>query len=107
MVGYFILLIIFVLLVYGAIRVKMQIWRENGEFPVEPKPSPASQALAELAAIAGGIYVSLVLLTAFLKIPVPEKVIIAGMELDPLALIAVIIAIIQPYLARAWRSARL
>jgi Ni,Fe-hydrogenase III small subunit len=106
MTGSLILSLLLLLLVYGACRIKMQLWRENGSLPLEPKPSPVSRALAELVAIAGGIYVSLVLLTAFLKMPVPERVVIAGLEVDPLAIVAVIIAIIQPYLARAWRGVR-
>jgi len=58
--------------------------------------SPASLALGEIVAVAGGIYLSLVLAASFLKMELPEKIMIASLALDPLALIAIIIALLQP-----------
>jgi hypothetical protein len=92
------------LLFYGALKVKMRTYRlpSNGE----NLPSPASRALAELVGIAGGIYLSLVMLVSFLKLGVPETISLGGWSLDPLALIAVLAALIQPLVLAWWPRKR-
>jgi len=72
------------------------MWRST------PRPSPLSQALAQLVGTAGGIYLSLELLFTFLK--VPEEVYkhsVFGMEL--LAFLALVLAIVQPFAFKLWR----
>ncbi|MCG0277275.1 MAG: hypothetical protein L5656_01890 [Thermanaeromonas sp.] len=88
------------LLFYGALKAKMRAYRvpHNGE----NLPSPASRALAELVGIAGGIYLSLVMLVSFLKLGVPETVSLGGWSMDPLALLAVLVALIQPLILAWW-----
>ncbi|WP_110953119.1 hypothetical protein [Anaerosinus massiliensis] len=66
------------------------------EFEVEKKNSPLSLAIQELIAIAGGIYLSLIMLVSFLKISVPEKVNFFVVDMDPLAFVAISLAIVQP-----------
>lgn len=88
------------LLFYGALRAKVRRYRAIGTG--EQLPSPASRALAELVAIAGGIYLSLVLLVSFLKLTVPETISLGGWYIDPLALIAILIALIQPVVLAWW-----
>ncbi|MDK2986416.1 MAG: hypothetical protein PWQ96_2060 [Clostridia bacterium] len=70
------------------------------DIPDETKSSPISRALAELIAIAGGIYLSLVMLVSFLNISVSENVTIFGFSFEPLAAIAIIIALAQPWLLK-------
>lgn len=71
------------------------------------KASVLSEALAGLVATAGGIYLSLVLLTTFLKIPVPENVSMFSTSIEPLAGLSVILAVIQPFLLKLWDRIRL
>ena len=58
--------------------------------------SPASVAMGELIAIAGGVYLSLMLVASFLKINLPETVTVNSLRLDPLAMLAIMIALLQP-----------
>ena len=60
------------------------------------KPSPVSLAVQELVATAGGIYLSLIMLVSFLKLEIPSKVGLLTVAIDPLALISLGVAIIQP-----------
>jgi hypothetical protein len=93
-----ILALILIGLVAWAVRTRVKLKRIRGVDNVESTvASPASIALGELVAIAGGIYLSLVLLTSFLKLSLPEKVCIYdNLLIDPLALAAIAIAILQP-----------
>lgn len=79
-----------------ALRVRNKKRVESHEVPEHTKPSPLSQALQELIATAGGIYLSLVLLVSFLKIDLPEYFRLHTVEMDPLAFAALVLAFIQP-----------
>jgi hypothetical protein len=71
----------------------------GADLPVESVASPFSKALMELLSTAGGIYLSLLLLVQFLSVDIPALVNIFGLEIDPIALAAVLIASLQPFLA--------
>ena len=58
--------------------------------------SPMTQAIGQLLGISGGIYLSLVMVISFLGIEQPEKIIIFTLAMDPLAVISIILALIQP-----------
>ncbi|MGI6144623.1 MAG: hypothetical protein GX092_06470 [Clostridia bacterium] len=58
--------------------------------------SPASLAIGELVAVAGGIYLALTLLATFLKISMPERLVFFDWSVDYLAAIAIVLAILQP-----------
>ncbi|WP_378952440.1 hypothetical protein [Pelosinus sp. sgz500959] len=60
------------------------------------KASPLSLAIQELISISGGIYLSLLMLVSFLKLNVPETIILFEFSIDPLAFSAIGLAIIQP-----------
>lgn len=60
------------------------------------KISPLSLAIQELVAISGSIYLSLVMLVSFLKLDIPTTIIIFDFSIDPLAFLAISLAIIQP-----------
>ena len=70
----------------------------------ELRMSPFSQALANLVGTAGGIYLSLVMLTTFLDVPVPEKVILVGIYIEPLAGVSIFLAIVQPYILKIYHK---
>lgn len=68
------------------------------------KSSPLAQAIRDLVAVAGGVYLSLVMLVSFLKLDLPEKISLYGISLDPLACIALGLAIIQPLFMKIKKS---
>lgn len=85
------------LIIFWAVRSRVGIKRRRGIQAAESTvASPASIALGELVAVAGGIYLSLILIASFLKITTPEKVALYNTSLDPLALVAIGIALLQP-----------
>ncbi|MDD2212401.1 MAG: hypothetical protein PHS83_00885, partial [Clostridia bacterium] len=47
-------------------------------------------------AVAGGIYLALILLTSFLKISMPERLVFFDWSVDYLAAIAIVLALFQP-----------
>lgn len=63
--------------------------------------SPLSTAIAQLVGTAGGIYLSLELLFSFLRIP-EDWWKPSTFPIEPLALISLVLAIIQPFAIRAW-----
>jgi hypothetical protein len=71
----------------------------------EPKSSLLSTAIAQLVGTAGGIYLSLELLCSFLRIPEdwwnPSTFIV-----EPLAVVSLVLAIVQPFAIRAWAKIR-
>ena len=95
-----------VLLALMAVSVLLRIDNKNRtqkqEIPEHTEPSPLSQALQELVAQAGGIYLSLVLLVSFLQIDLPERWAIIGIKMDPLAFISLGLAMIQPVVIRIY-----
>jgi hypothetical protein len=92
-----IIILVIVLLVGWAIRARINLRRRRSIQNIENTvTSPASLAMGELIAIAGGIYLSLVLLESFLNMTIPDTIMIFNMSLDPLALLAIIIALLQP-----------
>ena len=66
--------------------------------------SPLSQAIQELVGTAGGIYLAIIALTSFLKIEIPERISLFQVSFDPLAFIAIGIAIIQPIVIRLFEQ---
>lgn len=78
-------------------RVKL-IRQARQQEVVEPVSSPLAEALKQLIGVAGGVYVALVSLAAFLRLPSQQTVELFGVTFDPLALAALIVAIVQPFL---------
>ncbi|MGF7186942.1 hypothetical protein GGQ84_003081 [Desulfitispora alkaliphila] len=93
--------LLFLLLLYWAVKQKVIIKVKNlalDKTPDSPKSSPASEAITELVATAGGIYLSLVTLTSFLEIEVPEKITVLTVQVEPLAFISIGITLVQPFI---------
>lgn len=80
-------------------RRYLLMWRS------ETKPSLLSAAITQLVGTAGGIYLSLELLFSFLKLPEtwwnPSTFIF-----EPLAVISLVLAIIQPLVIQVWLKLR-
>ncbi|HHY27733.1 MAG TPA: hypothetical protein GX523_13510 [Desulfitobacterium dehalogenans] len=80
-------------------RCYLLMWRS------ESKPSLLSAAITQLVGTAGGIYLSLELLFSFLKIPEdwwnPSAFVV-----EPLAVISLVLAIVQPFMVQLWLKVR-
>lgn len=66
----------------------------------EPRQTPLSQGLVDVVAVAGGIYLSLVMVASFVGFTLPAKVSFLGSQLDPVAAIAVLLALAEPFFSR-------
>jgi len=86
-------------------------WQDSSVSFHETKPSRLSNAVQGLMATAGGVYLSLVMLVSFLKINLPQIISIeffrgyapkapVDLTVDPLALISITLAIIEPVIIR-------
>ncbi|OPY59094.1 MAG: hypothetical protein A4E55_00463 [Pelotomaculum sp. PtaU1.Bin035] len=88
-------------------RVHQHRYREKDWGSIgESKSSPLSQAMANLVGVAGGIYISLVLICTFIELQIPARVHLGQFCLEPLATISIILALAQPYLQRVIQSWR-
>lgn len=97
------ILVLICLGITWSIKVRVKRFR-NILDSMETKPSPLSMAIQELIAVAGGLYLALIMLVSFLKIDVPEKIFVHNISLDPLACIAVIIALFQPLILKLFKG---
>ncbi len=68
--------------------------------------SPLAEAMRQLVGVAGGIYLSLVMLTGFLGMHLPERIAMGQIELDPLAVLAIVLACVQPLALALWHRIR-
>ena len=65
--------------------------------------SPLSEAMRQLVGMAGGIYLSLVMFTSFLGMTLPDHIQLGHVMLDPLAVLAMMLACAQPLVLLALR----
>lgn len=89
-----ILLVLF--FIAAAISLKLRLKQIRQSSTVSQAKDPLAEAVAQLVAAAGGIYLSFLGLISFIKIDIPEKVSIALISFDPLAVLAIIISLLQP-----------
>lgn len=87
----------------------MAIWAKmsNNRYRTEQTvamDSPMTEAIAQLLGIAGGIYLSLVMAMSFLGMEQPALITVGEMMMDPLALVSIILAFIQPIVLHWLRS---
>jgi hypothetical protein len=66
----------------------------------EARTTPLSQGIVDIVAVAGGIYLSLVMVAGFVGYAVPGKISLLGSQIDPVAVIAVSLALFEPFLSR-------
>ncbi|MEW6697689.1 MAG: hypothetical protein ACOY35_09890 [Bacillota bacterium] len=102
MAGSIIVGLLAAMLVVFSLRERMRIKRYRKEWDAigESKSSPLSESLAGLVGTAGGIYLSLVMLTTFLEIDVPSRVSVSVVNLEPMAAISFVLAIASPFFNR-------
>ena len=74
-------------------RMRNNYYRYTGEGAIS---TPFAEALGQVVGMAGGIYLSLVLLCNFLDMDLPEKTVLLGRNVDFLALVALLLACAQP-----------
>lgn len=97
MIWKIILFLLLLGLLVWAVRMKVFLKRTRVHSNLEGTvSSPASVVLGEIVAVAGGIYLSLILLTSFLQINPPDNVTMFSMNMDPIAVTSLAIALIQP-----------
>lgn len=101
--SYFFLFGVIFVLVYFSLRarVKIRMYREAPQMP-DFKSSYLSEAITNLVATAGGIYIAVYLMINFLKLEVPGKVFFWGISVEPIAAAAFLIALLQPLLSKWW-----
>lgn len=102
MVGSIIIGVVVALLVYFSLieRIKMKRYRKEWDVIGESKASPLSESLAGLVGTAGGIYLSLVMLTTFLEVEIPARVSVSVVSVEPLSALSFVLAIVSPYINR-------
>lgn len=83
-------------------RMRQRFLREKDwGFIGEAKSSQISQALTNLIGVAGGIYLTLVILATFLELQIPERITFGRISLEPLAAVSILISLAQPYFFKA------
>ena len=100
MTGSILVAILATLLIFFSVkeRLKQNRFRKEWDVIGENKSSPLSESLAALVGTAGGIYLSMVMLTTFLEIDIPSRVNIHTVSLEPMAALSFLLAIISPYI---------
>ncbi|KYZ77117.1 hypothetical protein AXX12_03000 [Anaerosporomusa subterranea] len=88
------LIILLIILIGGSIWMRMCCLRAVDSSKVQQ--TVFSIAVQELVATAGGVYLSIIALVSFLKLDIPEKLAVAGISFDPIALLAIGVAVAQP-----------
>ncbi|MGI6162320.1 MAG: hypothetical protein ACOYEQ_00135 [Bacillota bacterium] len=62
----------------------------------EEMQSPLGEAIKDFVAVAGGVYLGLMALSEFLKVPAPITAELWGVAFDPMAVVAVALAVVSP-----------
>jgi hypothetical protein len=91
--------LVLILVISSSLALRIKMYRRATDAP-GTKPSLLSLAVGDLVATAGGVYLSLVMLLSFLKLDIPDKIPLFQCALDPLALLALTLAVIQPLVIR-------
>jgi len=96
--------LVVLLLVVLSLRERMHqryLREKDWGFIGEAKSSQISQALTNLIGVAGGIYLTLVILATFLELQIPERITFGRISLEPLAAVSILISLVQPYFFKA------
>jgi len=97
------IILVFCIGIAWSIRLRVSRFRQVLD-NTEIKSTPLSLAIQELIAVAGGLYLSLVMLVSFLKIEIPEKLLILNISIDPLAGSAILLAVVQPIFVKLFKN---
>lgn len=85
-------------LVLLAAWIRMEQRRKRLRLSLEPSDTFLSVEVRRVVSNAGGIYVSLALAASFLKLGLAEQYQLLGIRFDPLAALALVLALVQPLL---------
>ncbi len=90
-------------LVGAGVKCKMSnnMWRGSREQIIT---SPLAEAISQLVGISGGIYLALSMTMDFIGLNSDIKVAVGGCDLNALALLAIILACVQPVLVGILRK---
>ncbi|HHT84269.1 MAG: hypothetical protein ACOX34_03630 [Bacillota bacterium] len=88
-------LVVFVL-VYASMNARVKQIARARNRGYQEVSSPLSEAIKDFVAVAGGVYLGLMALSEFLKVPVPIEAEVWGFTFDPIAVVAVFLAIVAP-----------
>jgi hypothetical protein len=102
MYSWIVLLVVFLILGFSLVQ-RLRYFRQLNDTS-EMKISPLSLAIQELLAVAGGIYLSLVMLISFLRLNIPDKIKIFELTIDPIASTAILLTIIQPFFLKVYNK---
>jgi Ni,Fe-hydrogenase III small subunit len=83
-------------LVYLSMNARVRQIAQARKRSYEEASSPLSEAIKDFVAVAGGVYLGLMALSEFLKVPVPIEAEVWGLSFDPIAVVAVVLAIVAP-----------
>lgn len=82
-------------------RARQQLLRATRSSS-DMRPSPLSNAIAYIVGMAGGIYLSLSLLIDFIGADIPNRIAIWKLNVEPVATLAIGLAVIQPFFIRVF-----
>jgi hypothetical protein len=96
------LLIVFGLLLFSVHERTQRIQkkhrgRQRTEQELPAQGSPLAESITQTVGIAGGIYISILTTINFLRLDAPETYDFWGVSLDPIAITALAITILQPF----------
>lgn len=97
---YIVLLLVFASYYGAGLLRKTNKEKRRQSTKVNSKEGSLSEAIVELIAFAGGIYLSLTLLIEFLALNGLDRLCLWGVSFDPIALASVILALLQPIYER-------
>jgi len=102
MIGSVVLGLLAALLVVLSVRerIRLRLYRKDWDVIGQSKSSPLSDSLAGLVGTAGGIYLSLVMLTTFLEVEFPNRVSVSTVSLEPMAALSFVLAVLSPFVSR-------
>lgn len=70
--------------------------RSNGQ-EIPAQGSPLADSITQTIGLAGGVYIAMITTINFLKLDVPETFNFWGVSLDPVAMTAFVITVLQPF----------
>jgi len=97
---YIILFIAFLGFYIAGLTRKINKDRQMKILPAGARESSLLHSIVELVALAGGIYLILIMLIEFLAIIGLENTIFLGLVFDPIAAIAKLLAVLHPFYER-------
>lgn len=76
----------------------------TGMEPPDARSTPLSQGMVDIVAVAGGVYLSLTMVAGFVGYETPGKVNFLGGQVDPMAVLAVLLALVEPFLSKLFEK---